>query len=110
MNLSSVTTTLLNLLILTGIPFSGDKIRGSNSFSDSITMGSNAPFEGMDVDYGFMNPPYGGDKSKGKDYKFAYSKPIKADDGSTTKKFFVNPEIRSIGIEDDDKVSAEFNC
>jgi restriction endonuclease S subunit/type I restriction-modification system DNA methylase subunit len=106
MNLSSVTTTLLNLLILTGIPFSGDKIRGSNSFSDSITMGSNAPFEGMDVDYGFMNPPYGGDKSKGKDYKFAYSKPIKADDGSTTKKFFVNPEIRSIGIEDDDKVSA----
>jgi restriction endonuclease S subunit/type I restriction-modification system DNA methylase subunit len=106
MNLSSVTTTLLNLLILTGIPFSGDKIRGSNSFYDSITIGSNAPFEGMDADYGLMNPPYGGDKSKGKDYKFKYSKPIKADDGSTTKKFFVNPEIQSIGIEDDDKVSA----
>ena len=106
MNLSSVTTTLLNLLILTGIPFSGDKIRGSNSFSDSITTGAGAPFDGLVVDYCFMNPPYGGDKSKGKDYKFAYSKKVKAEDGSTSKKFFVNQEIQSIGIEDDDKVSA----
>jgi len=106
MNLSSVTTTLLNLLILTGIPFNGDKIRGSNSFSEPITTGAGAPFEGLAIDYCFMNPPYGGDKNKGKDYKFAYSKTIKADDGSTSKKFFVNQEIRSIGIEDDDKVSA----
>ena len=106
MNLSSVTTTLLNLLILTGIPFSSDKIRGSNSFSEPITTGAGAPFEGLAIDYCFMNPPYGGDKSKGKEYKFAYSKIIKADDGSKSKKFFVNQEIRSIGIEDDDKVSA----
>ena len=106
MNLSSVTTTLLNMLILTGIPFSGDKIRGSNSFTDPITTGAGAPFDGLTVDYCFMNPPYGGDKSKGKDYKFAYSKKVKGDDGSTTKKFFVNKEIQSIGIEDDDKVSA----
>ena len=106
MNLSSVTTTLLNMLILTGIPFSGDKIRGSNSFSDAITTGAGAPFIGLTVDYCFMNPPYGGDKSKGKEYKFAYSKKIKAEDGSTSKKFFVNSEIQSIGIEDDDKVSA----
>jgi type I restriction-modification system DNA methylase subunit len=106
MNLSSVTTTLLNLLILTGIPFNGDKIRGSNSFSDPITTGAGAPFEGLAIDYCFMNPPYGGDKSKGKEYKFAYSKIVKADDGIKTKKFFVNQEIRSIGIEDDDKVSA----
>lgn len=106
MNLSSVTTTLLNLLIITGIPFSGDKIRGSNSFSEPITTGAGAPFEGLAIDYCFMNPPYGGDKSKGKDYKFAYSKILKADDGSKSKKFFVNQEIRSIGIEDDDKVSA----
>lgn len=106
MNLSSVTTTLLNMLILTGIPFSGDKIRGSNSFSEAITTGSGAPFNGVMIDYCFMNPPYGGDKSKGKDYKFAYSKKVKGDDGSTTKKFFVNQEIQSIGIEDDDKVSA----
>lgn len=105
MNLSSVTTTLLNMLILTGIPFSGDKIRGSNSFSDPITTGAGAPFDGLTIDYCFMNPPYGGDKSKGKEYKFAYSKKIKTEDG-TIKKFFVNKEIQSIGIEDDDKVSA----
>jgi len=106
MNLSSVTTTLLNMLILTGIPFSGDKIRGSNSFTDAITTGSGAPFTGLTVDYSFMNPPYGGDKSKGKEYKFAYSKEVKGEDGVKTKKFFVNQEIQSIGIEDDDKVSA----
>ena len=106
MNLSSVTTTLLNMLILTGIPFNGDKIRGSNSFSDPITTGAGAPFDGLTIDYCFMNPPYGGDKSKGKEYKFAYSKKVKAEDGSTSKKFFVNQDIQSIGIEDDDKVSA----
>ena len=106
MNLSIVTTTLLNMLILTGIPFSGDKIRGSNSFSDAITTGTGAPFLGLTVDYCFMNPPYGGDKSKGKEYKFAYAKKVKAEDGTTSKKFYVNPEIQSIGIEDDDKVSA----
>ena len=106
MNLSSVTTTLLNMLILTGIPFSGEKIRGSNSFSEPITRGAGAPFNDLTVDYCFMNPPYGGDKSKGKEYKFAYLKKVKAEDGSTSKKFFVNQEIQSIGIEDDDKVSA----
>ena len=106
MNLSSVTTTLLNMLILTGIPFSSHKIRSSNSFSDPITTGAGAPFKGLTVDYCFMNPPYGGDKSKGKDYKFAYSKKVKAEDGSSSKKFCVNQEIQSIGIEDDDKVSA----
>jgi len=106
MNLSSVTTTLLNMLILTGVPFNGDKIRGSNSFTEPITTGACAPFNGLTIDYCFMNPPYGGDKSKGKDYKFAYSKKVKAEDGSTSKKFFVNQEIQSIGIEDDDKVSA----
>jgi len=106
MNLSSVTTTLLNLLILTGIPFSSDKIRGSNSFSEPITTGAGAPFEGLAIDYCFMNPPYGGDKSKGKEYKFAYSRLVKAEDGSTSKKFCVNDDIRKIGIEDDDKVSA----
>jgi type I restriction-modification system DNA methylase subunit/restriction endonuclease S subunit len=106
MNLSSVTTTLLNMLILTGIPFNSDKIRGSNSFTDAITTGASAPFNGLTIDYCFMNPPYGGDKNKGKEYKFAYSKKVKGEDGRTTKKFFVNQEIQSIGIEDDAKVSA----
>ena len=107
MSINSITTTLLNLLLVSGVSFSGgDKIRGSNSFSDAITRGAGAPFDGLVVDYCFMNPPYGGDKGKGKDYKFAYSKKVKAEDGSTSKKFFVNQEIQSIGIEDDDKVSA----
>jgi type I restriction-modification system DNA methylase subunit len=98
MNTSSITTTLLNMLILTGIPF-GKKIRSSNSFSDSIILGG--PFPDLSIDYCFMNPPYGGDKLKGKEYKFAYSKKV---DGE--KRYFVNKEIQSIGIEDDDKVSA----
>jgi len=106
MNMSSVTTTLLNLLILTGVPFSGDTIRSGNSFADPITRGPCAPFAGLVVDYGFMNPPYGGDKTKGKEYKFTYSKTIKDEAGVKTKRFFVNPDIQSIGIEDDDKVSA----
>ena len=106
MNVSSVTTTLLNMLILTGIPFSADKIRSSDSFQDPITAGVGAPFQGLAIDYCFMNPPYGGDKTKGKEYKFAYSRLVKAEDGSTSKKFCVNDDIRKIGIEDDDKVSA----
>lgn len=106
MNLSSVTTTLLNMLILTGVPFSGNTIRGSNSFNDPITMGPSAPFKALTIDYCFMNPPYGGDKSKGKDYKFAYAKKVKDEAGNTSTKFLVNSEIQSIGIQDDDKVSA----
>jgi type I restriction-modification system DNA methylase subunit/restriction endonuclease S subunit len=106
MNLSSVTTSLLNLLILTGYPFSSDTIRSANSFTDSITMGDSAPFKDLTIDYCFMNPPYGGDKSKGKEYKFAYAKKIKDEAGKTTTKFMVNADIQSIGIQDDDKVSA----
>lgn len=106
MNVSSVTTTLLNLLILTGIPFGNDHIRSANSFQDPITQGRGAPFPDLEIDYCFMNPPYGGDKTKGKEYKFSYCKKIKGEDGITTKKFNVNEDIQSIGIEDDDKVSA----
>ena len=106
MNLSSVTTTLLNMLILTGVPFSGNTIRGSNSFNDPITIGPSAPFKSLTIDYCFMNPPYGGDKSKGKDYKFAYAKKVTDEAGNTSTKFLVNSEIQSIGIQDDDKVSA----
>jgi hypothetical protein len=36
-------------------------------------MGVNAPFKGTEIDYCFMNPPYGGDKTKGKEYKFTYA-------------------------------------
>jgi len=106
MNTGSVTTTLLNMLILTGIPFSDQNIRSSNSFTDNIVSGVGAPFPELSLDYNFMNPPYGGDKTKGTEYKFAYSKIVKAEDGTKRKIFYVNPDIQSIGIEDDDKVSA----
>ena len=101
MSLSSVSTTLLNMLILTGTLFSSANIRGGNSFTDQITIGAAAPFKDVTIDYCFMNPPYGGDKSKGKEYKFAYTKGKGA-----SKVYLVNQEIQTIGIEDDDKVSA----
>lgn len=100
-NDSSVTTTLLNTLITTGEPFLPKTIRMGNSFADPITRGNIAPFPGLVIDYCFMNPPYGGDKSKGKDYKFAYAK-----GKGNEKQYLVNQDIQSIGIEDDDKVSA----
>jgi len=106
MNLSSVTTSLLNLLILTGYPFGSDTIRSSNSFTEPITKGESAPFKDLTIDYCFMNPPYGGDKSKGKEYKFAYAKKVKDEAGKNSTKYIVNQDIQSIGIEDDDKVSA----
>lgn len=101
MSVSSVSTTLLNMLILTGTLFSSANIRSGNSFTDQITIGAAAPFKDVDIDYCFMNPPYGGDKTKGKDYKFAYAKGKGA-----SKVYHVNQEIQNIGIEDDDKVSA----
>jgi len=106
MSLSNITTTLLNLLILTGISFIGEKIRGSNSFYDPITMGVDAPFQGLSIDYLFMNPPYGGDKNKGKDYKFSYCKKKTENGDPQNKIFLVNSEIQSIGIEEDSKPSA----
>jgi type I restriction-modification system DNA methylase subunit len=106
MSVSSITTTLLNLLILTGIPFSSDNIRSGNSFVDPITIGSTAPFKEKTIDFCFMNPPYGGDKTTGKEYRFTYCKEVKDETGKKVKKYCVNQEIQSIGIEDDDKVSA----
>ena len=100
MNMNSVTNTLLNLLILTGVPFSGTTIRSSNSFSDPIIGGANAPFPNLSIDYSFTNPPYGGDNRK-RIYAFAYTKGKGA-----SKQYLVNDDIKSIGIEDDDKVSA----
>lgn len=101
MNISSVTTTLLNMLILTGVPFSASNMCSGNSFSEPIFMGQGAPHLGLEIDYCFMNPPYGGDKTKGKDYKFKYT-----EGKGSSKRYRVNQEIQSIGIEDDDKVSA----
>lgn len=101
-NSNSISNTLLNLLICTGVPFNRKKIIQHDSFHESITRGAGALFEELTIDYCFMNPPYGGDKTKGKEYKFKYTNGKKG----TDKKVLVNKDIESIGIEDDDKVSA----
>jgi type I restriction-modification system DNA methylase subunit/restriction endonuclease S subunit len=98
-SVSACMTTLLNLLIMTGTPFSDKKIRQGNSFGEPVIYGQNPPFAGITIDYAFLNPPYGGSK-------FEYSKKIKGEDGQKTTRYYVNQEIQSIGIEDDDKVSA----
>ncbi len=107
MSLSSITTTLLNMLILTGVPFSSTgRIRSGNSFCDPLIQGAGAPFKEVALDYCFMNPPYGGDKTKGKDFKFKYVATVKDDAGVAVKHYKVNKDIQSIGVEEDDKVSA----
>jgi hypothetical protein len=93
-----VTTTLLNLLILTEIPFRNVNICSANSFTDSITRGISPPFPNLEVDYCFMHPSYL--------EKFKYSMKVKHPSGAMIKHFLVNEDIISIGIEDDDKVSA----
>lgn len=102
-NLSSVQTTLLNMLITTGVPFNINKIREHNSFQSNIVYQGldTAGFFDTEFDFLFMNPPYGGDKTKGKEYRFKYTSGKGKD-----KIYHVNKEIQSIGIEDDDKVSA----
>ena len=95
---SNIANTLLNLLIMTGRPFT-ERIKQGNSFTDNITIGSLAPFKDYSIDYSFMNPPYAGSA-------FEYSKTVKLPDGSKSKKFIVNKEIQSIGIDDNVKVSA----
>jgi restriction endonuclease S subunit len=102
-NLSSVQTTLLNMLITTGVPFNINKIKEHNSFQNNIIHQGldTAGFLEVGFDFLFMNPPYGGDKSKGKEYRFKYTSGKGKD-----KQYVVNKEIQSIGIEDDDKVSA----
>lgn len=102
-NLSSIQTTLLNMLILTGVPFNIEKIKEHNSFQNNIVhQGTDtAGFFDVEFDFLFMNPPYGGDKTKGKEYRFKYTTGKGKD-----KQYVVNKEIQSIGIEDDDKVSA----
>jgi type I restriction-modification system DNA methylase subunit/restriction endonuclease S subunit len=90
MSVNCVTTTKLNMLVWTGSTMPG--IRAGNSFTDPIVDGRSAPFEGARLDYCLMNPPYGGDKTKSAKYKFSYKT--------------VNAEINSIGIQENEKVSA----
>lgn len=97
----AVTTTLLNLLILTGQPFDKHQIREHNSFQDNITIGDRAPFKDKTFDFVFSNPPFGGDKNGDYGFKFSRTNPI-----TKVKEYLVNKEIQSIGVEDNSKSNA----
>jgi type I restriction enzyme S subunit len=104
-NISNISTSLLNLLINTGVPFNSSKIRDGDSFRDNITRGNNAKFPDLQLDYSFMNPPYGGDKTLSKEYKFKYMTTCE-EGGKKNKVYNINKDIQQINIQDDDKVSA----
>lgn len=97
---SSVMSTLLNLIFVTGVSFSKDNVIHKNSLYESL-------FNGKKFKYIFTNPPFGGDKSKGDDFKFKYGDYIK---GKPKKQenyqYKVSEEIQAIGIRIDDKVAA----
>jgi restriction endonuclease S subunit len=94
-NAITIPTTLLNLLIVSGQSFNGPTIRTMNSFRDNISLGHDAIFPDLKIDFGFTNPPWGGDTEK--ESGFIYKD---RDD------FQVNEDIQSIGIVENDKVSA----
>lgn len=105
-NKNMIPIILLNLLFATGKIFGSEPgtIKCLDSFRDNIKEGTDkVRFPGIEYDFIFTNPPFGGDSQK--DKGFVYT--------STTGKgkdkivsFEVNEDIRSIGIVDNDKVSA----
>jgi restriction endonuclease S subunit len=100
-SLRAVKTTLLNLLILTGQPFSERQIREHNSFQDNIVIGDQAPFKDKTFDLIFSNPPFGGDKRGDYGFKHSRANPI-----TREREYFVNDEIRSVGIDENSKSCA----
>jgi type I restriction-modification system DNA methylase subunit len=97
---SSVMSTLLNLIFVTGVSFSKDNVIHKNSLYDSL-------FNGKKFKYIFTNPPFGGDKSKGDDFKFKYGDYIKGKPKKPENYVYkVSEEIQTIGIQIDDKVAA----
>jgi len=86
-------STRLNLLFHTGVPFDGTISQG-NSFYDEI-------FGDRKYDFIFTNPPYGGDKDIGDEYKFKYREKI-----GNQYIYKVNSRIRNINIPIDAKDAA----
>ena len=91
-NKSSVSATLLNLLAVTGTPFTTASVQSRNSFADQLVRGPAPAFPGLSLDFNLTNPPYGGDKSTSKEYRFKYAD--------------TNADIKSVDVKADDKVSA----
>lgn len=102
--IGSVMTTLINLMFTTGQSFDTNNIVHMNSLYDVL-------FGGKKFDYIFTNPPFGGDKTKGEQFRFKYAeykggvskktgKPLKG----KRVKTLVSSAIESFNIEIDDKV------
>ncbi|MEM3857958.1 MAG: N-6 DNA methylase [Candidatus Micrarchaeaceae archaeon] len=83
-------STRLNLLFHTGVPFD-ETITQGNSFYDEI-------FGNQKYDFIFTNPPYGGDKDIGDEYKFKYREKY-----GNQYIYKVNNRIRNINIPIDAK-------
>ena len=96
---SSVMSSLLNLVFITGITFDSENMVHKNTFYDTL-------FENKKFDIIATNPPFGGDKDKGEDFKFKYGYYTKGmkkvDENYTTN---VSKDIQSIGIKIDDKMA-----
>lgn len=106
-NNNMIPIILLNLLFTTGKIFKSQdfgNIRSLDSFRDNIRTGKErSRFPGVEYDFIFTNPPFGGDLKK--DSGFIYSSSSgKGKDKKTTLE--VNSDIQTIGIVDNDKVSA----
>lgn len=105
-NKNMIPIILLNLLFTTGKIFesSDGSIRSLDSFRDNIKTGKDkVKFPNVEYDFIFTNPPFGGDSQKDKGFTYSSSSGKGKD---KTVSFEVNEDIRTIGIVDNDKVSA----
>lgn len=105
-NKNMIPIILLNLLFTTGKIFesSDGSIRSLDSFRDNIKTGKDkVKFPNVEYDFIFTNPPFGGDSQKDKGFTYSSSSGKGKD---KTVNFEVNEDIRTIGIVDNDKVSA----
>lgn len=110
---NSILSTLMNLMVVSGHIFDKNNLLNKDSFTgDEKTQSLFHPHRKFK--YIFTNPPFGGDKTKGKDYKFKYGEyksNLKVSGKSKLKSkvnyvYHVCKEIQMIDIPIDDKVAA----
>jgi len=105
-NKTMIPIVLLNLLFTTGKIFTREyagNIISLDSFRDDISTGSMPRFPEVKYDFIFTNPPFGGDSKKDSGFTYSTSNG-KGKDKTVTLN--VNQDIQTIGIVDNDKVSA----
>jgi type I restriction-modification system DNA methylase subunit len=97
--ISSVMSTLLNLMFTTGVSFERKCMVYKNAFYDSL-------FPQKKFKFILTNPPFGGDKDKGDDFKFKYGYYPKGKTRSAANYTHnVSDEIKRIGVKIDDKMT-----